>query len=78
MEFSVHGFKSHLGQLSITTSKNPSVMNTICINSFRYNVITCVRLRLKKQMWGLTKVKTEMKRDTEQRDEIGVAIQSWL
>ena len=22
-------------------------MNTICINSFRYNVITCARLRLK-------------------------------
>ena len=31
-------------------------------NSFRYNVITCARLRLK-QMWRLTKEKTEMKRE---------------
>ena len=23
-------------QLSIATSKNPSVVNTVCINSFRY------------------------------------------
>ena len=37
----------HSGQLSIAASKNPSVMNTICINSFRYNVTTCARLRLK-------------------------------
>ena len=59
-EFSGRGFKSHLGQLSIATSKNPSVVNTIYINSFRYNVITCARLRLK-QMWRLTKAKTEMK-----------------
>ena len=29
MEFSGRGFKSHSGQLSIVTSKNPSVMNTI-------------------------------------------------
>ena len=28
--------KSHSGQLSIATSSNPSVVNTICINSFRY------------------------------------------
>ena len=38
--------KFHSGQLSIATSKNPSVMNTIDINSVRYNVITCARLRL--------------------------------
>ena len=37
----------HSGQLSIATSKNPSVVNTICIDSFHYNVITCARLRLK-------------------------------
>ena len=30
------GFKSHSGQLSIATSNNPSVVNTICITSFRY------------------------------------------
>ena len=50
------------GQLSIAASKNPSVMNTICINSFRYNVITRARLRLK-QVRRLTKEKTEMKRE---------------
>ena len=37
-------------------------MNTICINSFRYNLITCARLRLK-AMWRLTKTKTKMKRE---------------
>ena len=45
--YSGRGFKSHSGRLSITASKNPSVMNTTCISSFRYNVITCARLRLK-------------------------------
>ena len=30
------GLKSHSGQLSISTSKNSSVVNIICINSFRY------------------------------------------
>ena len=29
MGFSGRGFKSHSGQLSIATSKNPSVVNTI-------------------------------------------------
>ena len=29
-------YKSHSGQLSIATSNNPSVVNTICITSFRY------------------------------------------
>ena len=33
--------------ISVNIYKNPSVMNTICINSFPYKVITCVRLRLK-------------------------------
>ena len=34
--------------LSIATSKSPSVMNNICINSFRYtHVITSTKLRLK-------------------------------
>ena len=46
--FSGRGFKSHSGQLSIATSKNRSVVNTICISSFRYtHVITCSRFRLK-------------------------------
>ena len=36
MEFGDCGFKSHSGQLSIATSKNLSVENTIYINSFRY------------------------------------------
>ena len=29
-------------------------------------------------MWGLSKAKAKMKSDTEQIDEVGVAIQSWL
>lgn len=33
MELSVRRFKSLSGQLSITISKNPSVLNTICITS---------------------------------------------
>ena len=42
------------------------------------NVITCARLTLK-QMWRLTKARTEKKNmNTEQRDEIGVAVESWL
>ena len=49
-EFSGRGFKSHSGQLSITTSKNPSVVNTISISSFRYtHLITYRKLRLNKR-----------------------------
>ena len=60
------GFKFHSGQLSIATSKNPSVMNTICINSFRStHVINSTKFRLK-QTWRLTKTIAEMKCDTEQ------------
>ena len=45
---------------------NSSVVNTICINSFRYtHMITATKFRLK-QMWRLTKVVAEMKCDTEQ------------
>ena len=62
MEFSGRGFKSHPGQRSIATSKNPSGVNTLCINSFRYNVITCGTLHLK-QMWRLTKANSEMKHE---------------
>ena len=61
-----NGFKSHSGQFSIATSKNPSVMNTTCINSFRYtHVITSTKFRIK-QMWRLTKTIAEMKCYTEQ------------
>ena len=42
-----------------------------------YYMITSTKLRLK-QTWRLTKAIDEMKCDTEQRDEIGVAVQSWL
>ena len=55
-----HGFKSHSGQLSIATSKDPSVVNTICINHFAAKVITCARFHLK-QMWRLKKAVAEMK-----------------
>ena len=42
-----------------TTSKNPSVVNTICIDSFRYCDYLC-KISLK-QMWQLTKAMAEMK-----------------
>ena len=38
-EFSGLGLKSHWGQLFIATSKNLSVVNTICISSFRYTQV---------------------------------------
>ena len=46
-EFSGHWFKLHSDQLPVPTSKNPSVVNTICINSFHYQ---SARFRLK-QIW---------------------------
>ena len=55
-------FELNIIKLSIATSKNPLVVNTIRINSFCYNVITCARFHLK-QMWRLMKAKTEMKRE---------------
>ena len=65
-KFSGRGFKSHSGQLSIATSNNPSVVNIICINSFRYtHVITSTTFRLK-QRWRLKKAIAKMKCDTEQ------------
>ena len=39
-EFSGRGFRSHSGQVSIATSKNPSVVNTICVNSFLIPLLT--------------------------------------
>ena len=66
MEFSGYGFKSQSDQLSVATSKNPSVVNTRCSNSFRYtHVITSTKYRLK-QTWRLTKAIAEIKCDTEQ------------
>ena len=65
-ESSGRGFKSHSGQLSLATSKNSSVVNTICINLFRYtHVITSAKFRLK-QTWRLMKAIAEMKYDTKQ------------
>ena len=42
MEFSGCGFKSHSGQLSIDTSKNPSVVNTIDIYIYVYYIHICI------------------------------------
>ena len=39
MEISGHRFKFHLGQLSIATSKNPSVANTIYIHTYIHTYI---------------------------------------
>ena len=61
MEFGDCEFKSHSGQLSIATSKNPSVVNTICINHPTANVNTYARFSLR-QMWRLTKAMAKMKR----------------
>ena len=56
-----------LDQLSIVTSNNPSVVNTMCIRSFGYtHVITSRKLRLK-WAWRLAKAIAEMKSDTEQK-----------
>ena len=63
MELSGPGFKSYSSQLSIATSKNPSVVNTICMCSFRCtHLIICASFPLK-QMWRLTKAIVEMKRE---------------
>ena len=59
--FSVKIFRRvSIGQLSVATSKNPTVMNTICINHSAASVITCARFLLK-QTWRLTKAIAEMK-----------------
>ena len=55
MEFGGHGFKSHSSQLSIVTSKNPSVVNAICISSFRYTLMITWRNFQFKWTWQLTK-----------------------
>ena len=36
IDISGPGLKPDSGQLSIAASQNPSVVNTICINSFHY------------------------------------------
>ena len=66
MEFRGFGFKSHSGQLSIATSKNPLLVNTICIYSFRNTYrITSTKFR-SKLTWRLTKTIAKMKCDTEE------------
>ena len=65
-EFGGRGLKSLSGQLSIATSNNPSLVNIICINSFRYtHVIVSIKFRLK-QTWWLTKAIDKMISDSEQ------------
>ena len=71
-------YKSHSGQLSIATSNNPSVVNFICIRSFRYtHVITSRKFQIKTNV-----VTDEGNSQNEIRnwtnDEIGVAAQSWF
>ena len=78
MEFGGRGFKSQSGQLSLTTSQNPSVVNTINTISFCYtHVITCARYQLK-QMWQLPKAIAEIKSKHWAKDEIGIALQCQL
>ena len=63
--FSGYRFKCHSGQLSIATSRNPSVVNTICISSFsNTHVIMYRKLSLNKH-GDLLRPTSEMKCDTE-------------
>ena len=68
-EISGHGFKSHSGKLFIVSSRNPSVMNTICIGSFRYDHVVIYRkIWLNKGgEWRVQRAETES--DTEQTME---------
>ena len=76
--FSGWGFKSFSDQLSIATSKNLSVVNTICISWFsNTHVITYRKVWLHKCGDWLRQT-TEKIRDTEQNNDIGVPVQSWL
>ena len=78
MKLSGCRFKFHWGQLFITTSKYPSVVNTICFSSFHYtHVITCAKFQLK-LMWLLMKEIAKMKSKCWTKDEIRVVVQSWL
>ena len=70
---------------NLATSKNPSVVNTICItSSFCYTRVIMYHqfillqscYTLTKFTWWLIKATVKMRSDTE--DEIGVAVQSWL
>ena len=62
MKSGSRGFKAHSGQFSVATFKNNSVVNTICINSFRHNVGTCATHPWIQLEW-LNEEKTEMKRE---------------
>ena len=69
-EFSGSGLKSHSGKLSVAISKNPSVVNIICVRTFCYtNVITSTKFRLKWTL-QLTKAIAEMKYGSEQKGEV--------
>ena len=77
-EFSGHGFKSHSGQLSITTSKK-SFRDEYCM----YQFIPLQRddlceTSLKSKCGDWRRQRPEWNVNTEQRDAIGVAVQSWL
>ena len=53
----------------MASSKNPTVVNTVCISLFRYtHVINSRKFRLK-SMWRLAKTIVETKSNTEQNDE---------
>ena len=77
MEFSGRGLNSHSDQFSIGVSKNPLLVNTICINSFRYQRDYLCETSLKANVANSAR-KDRNETWTEQRDETRVALQSWL
>ena len=64
------GKESHSGLLSIATSKNTSVANTTCINSFRWTHLITSRKYWWQETWWLKKAMNEMKHDIEQTIEL--------
>ena len=75
-EFSGHVLKSHSSKLSVAISKNPLVVNIICVRTFCCtHVITSTKFRLK-WTFQLTKVITETKYDPEQKGETSAALQT--
>ena len=65
-EISRHRLKSHSGQLSTAFSENLSMVNTICISSFRDTPVITYRKHRLKETWWLTKKIAETKCSTEQ------------
>ena len=72
-EFSIYQFESHSRQLFIACSKNSPVVNTICIRSF----LQTHEIRIK-QICQLKKEIAEIKSDTTNDNEIGLAVQSYF